>query len=616
MKIYPNKNAISIKSSINKSVNIPLAYIDTESQAVKIETEYNPDFLKEENEEVLPYDKVKTSMCLFDENGELIPYNDMVRNFIKGDNGYVYVPKNNSISFEPKTFDYKIRIKKNMKYRSNMIYNLSASFFDNKTYANRLMQIFGDAYSRNLAPGNVLINNGDLSIERLCSESIEKCDINFLYLKNMNTIDTDKSTKTFDRNDFADKNESNMFMILQDSNAVNIVNNTNYKKDIVNLLYTNAYKQYKINSPYIYSGKIYKSKYNFNIPPDTKDIKYHNIFNNSSSVPVLIEEHLNKCFMVYISESILENLTDNFSLIYEVLLYVYFNSYITSDTRTEWVADVMPDYIVRNNVLTKSNCSYNECFINDIINIDIQDIKSFNIILDTEKFPFVSYKFNGRNSIIFSKIKGEYNEYADPAEKPADYISLYSGNKIFYFKNFVYKINDSIKNCINITNDDEEITIKFSRFRNSDNGIYIKYIQEDIKIPLVQVINNIEVQINNKTYYIICRSSDSASSYEVIDKSDYTDGIILASIYISLDSEKNINTVFDMRVRGGGLPESEPDNFDCFDIGNLYGRPYRRGGTLIITLPAYLKEHRDFIMEIIKQYMISDDYPVLLFKEE
>ena len=69
-----------------------------------------------------------------------------------------------------------------------------------------------------------------------------------------------------------------------------------------------------------------------------------------------------------------------------------------------------------------------------------------------------------------------------------------------------------------------------------------------------------------------------------------------------------------MRQRGGGLPETYKDNYNCFDIGNINGRPYRKGNTLIITLPKYLEQYKDIIMDTVKQYCIAEDYPILLFE--
>ena len=71
-----------------------------------------------------------------------------------------------------------------------------------------------------------------------------------------------------------------------------------------------------------------------------------------------------------------------------------------------------------------------------------------------------------------------------------------------------------------------------------------------------------------------------------------------------------------MRKRGGGLPESEKDNYNCFDIGHILGRPYRKGGSFIITLPIRLKEHKDMIEQTVKQYCAAEEYPIIIFEEE
>ena len=104
--------------------------------------------------------------------------------------------------------------------------------------------------------------------------------------------------------------------------------------------------------------------------------------------------------------------------------------------------------------------------------------------------------------------------------------------------------------------------------------------------------------------------------FELVKNTDYKDGIILMTIDISQDTEQTENILFDMRQRGGGLPEGEKDNYDCFDIGNIYGRPYRKGGSLIITLPKYMEEYKDMIMSIVKQYMLADDYPIIIFEDK
>ena len=74
--------------------------------------------------------------------------------------------------------------------------------------------------------------------------------------------------------------------------------------------------------------------------------------------------------------------------------------------------------------------------------------------------------------------------------------------------------------------------------------------------------------------------------------------------------------IYDIRQLGGGLPENEPDNYNLFDIGHINGRPYRQAGTLVITLPSKYKEYEERIMNVVKKYMVAEDYPVIFFEDE
>ncbi len=90
------------------------------------------------------------------------------------------------------------------------------------------------------------------------------------------------------------------------------------------------------------------------------------------------------------------------------------------------------------------------------------------------------------------------------------------------------------------------------------------------------------------------------------------DGFILA--YITLTSEKETKT-YDVRVMGGGLPVSEKDNYDMVDIGNVYGRPYRIGSTMIIRLPKIYKQYDDIIKTAINKHISSGTYPVIIYNK-
>ena len=77
-----------------------------------------------------------------------------------------------------------------------------------------------------------------------------------------------------------------------------------------------------------------------------------------------------------------------------------------------------------------------------------------------------------------------------------------------------------------------------------------------------------------------------------------------------------------MRQRGGGLSDDDEKDADCFDINNVYGKAYRRGGSLIatVTLPKKYSNKHDEIYNIIykslRKNMIADDYLILNLEYE
>lgn len=619
MKIYPNKSAIEVKKEIDELVDIPLAYIDTTSSAYNIEVNINEKLKTYTKQELLPYSNVDTNICLFDKYENQISYDDMVKNFSKNkDGGYLYIPKINSTNFRPKKFEYKIKAKKKIKYQSNMLYNINALFYNNKEYANKIMPILGDAANRNLAPGNISINNNDVSLNRLCETTITDSDITFFLLKNFETIlEENNNELKFDKNYYINEFDTNFFFIVKNDFAIRDYEGEIYDTSKVNLLYSNSYNNYVVSNPRIYNNSNINTKYYFNIPNNTSTVKYHSLFVNKDKTPVLIEEHIGKTFVIYISEDLLNSVITNHEIMYEAFSFIYFNSYCTSQYISDWIADEMPDYIVKDNKLTKKTKFTSDLSISEILEISTNEIASMSVLIDYEKYPYVRYVESYNNHLTFMKIKGDNNIYADPKEKPENLISIYINEEIFFYEDFIYKINNSIEDCVNIQKIDDKIVIELKPFKHSDTGIYIKYEQAPITISLIDVINNVEKKIQNETYYLICKQNDSLGRYELLNKKEYmSNDLILLTINISEDISKTENTIYDMRHRGGGLPLDSKDNFDCFDIGNILGRPYRKAGSLIITLPKYLEEYKEQVMNIVKQYMLAEDYPIVIFKED
>ena len=85
---------------------------------------------------------------------------------------------------------------------------------------------------------------------------------------------------------------------------------------------------------------------------------------------------------------------------------------------------------------------------------------------------------------------------------------------------------------------------------------------------------------------------------------------------VTIEEVKSDQYLTDMRLKGGGLPEDMPDNFNLLDIGHIYGRPYRQANTLAITLPKKYEPYKKEILDIVEKYKVAEDYTILFFEDE
>ena len=378
-----------------------------------------------------------------------------------------------------------------------------------------------------------------------------------------------------------------------------------------------TYYDYKIKKPMIYDEVMLSSDKFFTVPKDKEGIKYHNIFNKSNKTPILIEEHEGKGFVVYAINDILYQSALNSKIFYEVMFYIYSKAYVKTKQYTEWIADEIPDFIVVNNKLIKKDKFMSQLELHKMFGLNEYEVVPYTINIDKEVYPYIKFTGLTNNYLTFEKdTTGTNDAYKDPV-KPSDAISIYTSRQdILYFNNFLYKIDDSLEENIKVERIDNKINVTIKPFRHSSSGIYIKTLTSlDIPLSYTNDAGN-EIQITNADYYIVSKDNESASYLEYINANQYSkkDGDILAIIQVRQDETEIL--VYDMRQRGGGLPESEKDNYNCFDIGHIFGRPYRKGGSFIITLPKRLEEHKKMIEETVKQYCAAEEYPIIIFEEE
>lgn len=612
MKIYPNSSNIIVTNNVNPLTDIALSYVDTQKLEYRINTVIQSEFKNKIKQEVLPYEKMnKNIICLFDKMGNQIPYEELTKHFKREEGDYVFVPYGSTV-FNPRIFEYNVVAKKNIKYNSKMQYDLKV-FVKTDMLANALMPIFGDAPSKNLAPSNILVNNGSMSYEDLSSGNLKDTDIVFVSL---NSLTEDELGNSFSPNEYLN-NKTNVFSFISSMFAEEVNDETVFQDEEVKLYQEAEKKEYKIDKPLIYDSVSISSNQYFTVPIDKENIKYHNIFQNNKEVPILIEEHEGKGFVIYAINDLTFNVANYSKILYEVMFYIYSKSYVQTKQYREWITDVIPDYVVVNNKLSKKDKFLSQLELHKMFGLNQYEVTPYDIHIDKESYPYVKFTGLNNNYLTFEKdTEGTNSIYKDPVKKDHE-VSIFTARQdVLYFNNFLYKIDDSLDENIKVERIDNVVRITVKPFRHSSSGIFVKTLTSlDIPLSYRDGTNN-EIQITNADYYLICKQNESASYLEYKDITQYKkgDGLILATIQIRQDETKTL--VYDMRQKGGGLPEGEKDNYNCFDIGHVFGRPYRKGATLIISLPKKLEPYKQIIEDTIKQYSVAEEYSIVIFKED
>jgi len=673
MKIYPGKNKIIKVSKIDLNNDIPLAYIDTKNKKIEISSIDTP-FDFDSKEAILPYEQFEDmNIKLFDETGmEINNYNNILH---RNQSRFMYIPQN-AITFSPLFFNYNVIIKKNMIYSSAKDYDIKITTIDDSNkliFSEKLLDIFGDSNKRYPLPHNVFINNRSTSLGSLLTGSIKDSDFIFTHAPNGLRFETsplqyispeeaqefkieyqdgyqdgysnNNPKEIYNNDDLVlnnykigydkglidnqDNKEYNDFYFqidpsylflqgLTDSTHYNItdksINNStnlwitfNYNDDIEShdIFWKNSNNETlcNIKNPIAIKTKSLITKQQFDLENIREklllyqdEIIIHNIF-NVEKPPILILEVKNKNFIVISEDKILDTPDKYYEFIYETLLYVHLNSYSKSKSYSDWITDKMPDYIIVNNQYEKRNKFSSSQTFYKMFGLEKHEAILKNILIDSN---LVESAGLADDHIIFQKKAINRN---DPV-KPENFISVFTPTQeIMFYKKSLYKINESVLNKISSKQLDNNILVKIEGFKLSQYGVATS--TQTFTIPIhdkyLSSIPFLRIFIYNKEN-ILEWHSEKDSSF----------GLLIATITI-----KSIETppkFYDIRQRGGGLPITEKDNFNLLDIGHIYGRPYRKGGTLVIKMPKKYKQYHELILETIKKHMIAEDFPVILYK--
>lgn len=583
MIIYPAKHHIAGRENLSPG-DIQLAYID----ANNIEKEYrvlniNHKSSMERQESVYPYEEFdRPDPYLFDKNKNLISVSsDMIRT----DNGYAFFPAE-AVEFFPELFDFRVSVKRHFVYESNRNVDIKVGVIEKgKVYQESLIKIFGDAYRKNLITSNFKVNGGDLKMESLINSSIEENDIVFIETNDMKHYwDSDKF---IDLDEFL-KDHTNVWLCLGDSNHVLGVAESYYEfSDDFTLIGNTVYKEDRfkdVKLDWCINENEIKSAF-----PDYELVE--NVYQYDTPVAILHKK--DKGFVFVSHKSAVLNAEKNYKLIYEMLNYVYTQGYDRTKWISGWITNNPVDYIPRRESIFGRN--HEQYLVEELLDNRLESGDVINIVnVDIAQDTVALKGLGAQNEIFFEKVGGEQDPVKSTGQR-----SYYTTRKtvILYTENSVNKL---------------EMPLTFN-IQQTEKGDYI-HINEFKSTSL-------ETNITEKT---VLRIPDTFATYCIVLKENFftlkrldsvtdEDGYVL--LVFELRKKSSIKS-HDVRQFGGGLPEKMEANYNLFDVGHIKGRPYRRGGTMIIELPKRLKKFEPLVRNAIERHIVSGEHYILVYEEQ
>lgn len=630
IKIYPSKHDIKLvnESKIDSNLNIPLSYINLDYNDYEIKTTIEKDFLKSSssssylNTPVIPGQALDMDMLLFNNLGEVQDSSKLINRI--GEE-YLYTPP---YSFVPNQFSYVVTAKKTMRntYRSSKKYNINIGVAEENSQelGTRLSNIFSNPAGRKLMPPNIAINNNKEDLDCLYTDLGKK---DFVFMETWNGLCFSKESGV----------EAGISQLLDNNVNVWVGCDTHHKYKYTNdnLGYitfnsNSTIADFNVKNPIILKKSSVHSDYYFNLlRPEFSNIdgvNVHHLFNEALS-PVLIIEHKGRGFEIISNNDILQDPIKYKDLIYEVMMYVFLISYKKSDKINEWITYNVPNYEVVNNQLHVKSKFLSSKKLTDILKLNEGEYKIYQIdIFDNNKqIPIsdndlastinaISCKGIEADRLIFHMEKQKDSQYIEP-DRPTGWISIYKDGKIYYADQIYYMTESDITNKLYLIEENNDLIIKLFPFKSTKYGINL---QKDltVKIPYIKTEVQGHIAIINETYALYYDLVTNNIYYCYEEDFDYEDNnlVKLATIKISQSMDQTYLT--DIRQLGGGLREDARDDFNMLDIGHINGRPYRKGNTLVITMPTKYKDYEDRIREVVDKFKVGEDYVVVFFEDE
>ena len=607
MRIYPSKHKIkSIPTSkIDTDLNIPLAYISVDYTKYDISKIVEPDFSTTSKSILYPEQKFENKdFLLFNEFEEEVNKNNL---FVSTNNGYMFYPSN-TVKFSPKKFSWKATVKKNYDYNISNTYNIKVGYEYDTVLNRNLINTFMNPSERDMyVYSNIKINSNDKTYNTF--ELSDDTDIMFIKSHNCKHFDVN-NTREIKINDYLSKH-TNIWFGCEDAVALN----ETYK-----MLTATTPHTFRIKNPIISENAVIDTKYYFdlNTISTPTGVIMHNIF-DTTLVPALILEYTNQGFVVITSYTIFDDMNLYEKFMYEIMMYVYCNTYMSTGYNEEWITYSLPNYEVTNNVYTTKSSFISKKSISsqfdsqgsyNLINIDILDDTALDTGLETAGSIKCIGQNNGKPVFV---IDGKLNGYTEP-NKPEGWKSIYCNGYIYYIDKLYYLIEQDITNKIMMVESDTDLIVKLYNFKSSKYEIN-KQTDTTLKISFIKTDGELIQRIREAEYTVFYNKDNSKITYCYAE--DYEDKPNLYKLFnILVQQTDDAIEIYDMRQLGGGLSEEEEDDFELVDIGHINGRPYRIAGTLVLTMPTKYKPYEEYIQKALDKYKTAEDYIAVFFEDK
>lgn len=621
MKIYPSTHSIKsvTDSHVDLDLNIPLAYIEIDYSKYNIEKKIQDICNKELKQEVV-YNQCFESadIKLFNKFNEEVNMDNLLTRV--GDK-YYYRPKDAIIS-KPQTFNYEVTVKKSLPYKIANEYKINIACVDDPDsldLSDRLSIGFSNPSERNIIPPNIIINDNRMDSRAFTDMSIDECD--FLFIESYEGIYYDNVS------DEPTKIDKDLFLNNNTSVWITADYNRRYPHSS-----SDATMQYVIDKPLLNNSLIVNSPYYFdyNSLPYNPSVRYHNIF-KGTRIPIIIIEHLGRGFEIISHSDVLKDIANNLQLIYEVLMYCYLNSYKKSEVLNQWITNEVPDYQVEYGKLVKKKYLTSDINIFNYFGMSSSEmtlyavnitgdennknnISTFDSDIDlfdyTSEIAFVGVS-NGK--LMFTKNASPISPYNSEPDKPLGWTSIFNGEYLIYLQDIHYMIETDLNDKIFTSITDENLEVKILAFKSTSLGLNTQKPFE-VLIPFIKTeVNNIQ-KIREADYMFYINKENQQIGFTFSE--NYKDELGLALFEIKVYQTTDAVSVTDMRQLGGGLKEVRDDNYNLLDIGHINGRPYRKTGTMVFTLPKKLEQYNDLIEKAISKYIGASEVPVIFYEDK